>query len=107
MARPPVRSASAARFCGLVVECRLTNRGNRPGIPSGQRNHRDWTVPMEFVFWAVVAIIALAVGSICALNLRPRKAAFGRDPARSDAAPRTKEHGVDLQARRKTYDDVT
>ena len=55
---------------------------------------------MEIVFWAVVAIIALAVGYVCAL-------ARGRDPARSDAAPRTKEHGVDLQARRKPYDDVT
>ena len=62
---------------------------------------------MEIVFWAVVAIIALAVGYVCALNLRPRKVALGRDLARSDAAPRTKEHGVDLQARRKPYDDVT
>jgi len=62
---------------------------------------------LEIVFWAVVAIVALAVGYVCALNLRPRKAALGHDPARFDAAPQTKEHGVDLQARRKTYDDVT
>jgi hypothetical protein len=62
---------------------------------------------MKIVFWAIVAIVVLAVSYVCALNLRPRKTALGCDPARSDAAPQTKEHGVDLQARRKTYDDVT
>jgi flagellar biosynthesis/type III secretory pathway M-ring protein FliF/YscJ len=59
------------------------------------------------VFWALVAIVALAVVYVCALKLRARKAALGRDPARSDATSQTKEHGVDLQARRKSYDDVT
>jgi len=64
--------------------------------------------PMEMVvFWMLVAIVLLAVGYVCALNLRTRKAAFGRDPARFDPAPQIKEHGVDLQARRKTFDDVT
>jgi len=62
---------------------------------------------MEIVFWLTVAIIALAVIYVCVLNLRTRKAAVGRDPARFDATADTKEHGVDLQARRKTYDDVT
>jgi hypothetical protein len=28
------------------------------------------------------------------------------EPSTSDVAPGTKEHGVDLQARRKTYDDL-
>jgi len=59
------------------------------------------------VFWALVAIVVLAVGYVCALNLRTRKGAFGSDPARFDAPPQIKEHGVDLQARRKTFDDVT
>jgi len=59
------------------------------------------------VFWALVAIVVPAVGYVCALNLRTRKAGFGRDPARFDAAPQIKKHGVDLQARRKTFDDVT
>jgi len=62
---------------------------------------------MEILFWVVVAIIALAVGYVCVLNLRPRKATLGRDAARTDVSPRTKEHGVDLQARRKSYDDLT
>ena len=58
----------------------------------------------EFIKVATVAIIALAVGYVCALSLRTRKAPFGRDHATSDAM---KEHGVDLLSRRKTYDDVT
>ena len=62
---------------------------------------------MEIVFWVIGAIIVLAVIYVCALSFRKRKEAFGRDPARSDMASGTKEHGVDLQARRKTYDDVT
>jgi hypothetical protein len=46
---------------------------------------------MEIVLWVVVAVIALAAVYVCALNLWTRKAALGRDPARSDAAPQTKE----------------
>jgi hypothetical protein len=49
---------------------------------------------VEIVFWLIVAIIVLAVG--CALGFRERK-----------KTPNTKERWVDLQARRKTYDDVT
>ena len=59
------------------------------------------------VFWVIVAVIVLAIVCIGALNLRKRKEALGREPATSDAAPGAKEHGVDLQARRKTYDDIT
>jgi hypothetical protein len=55
----------------------------------------------------IVAIIVLAVVYVCALNFRKRKEALGREPSMSGVAPDTKEHGVDLQARRKTYDDVT
>ena len=62
---------------------------------------------MEIVLWAVVAIIALAVLYVCVLNFRKPKGVLGREPARFDAVADTKEHGVDLQARRKTYDDVT
>ena len=62
---------------------------------------------METVFWVIVAIIVVAVAYVCALNLRKRKGVFGREPSMSDVAPSTKEHGVDLQAHRKTYDDVT
>jgi len=61
---------------------------------------------MEIV-WVIIAIIVLAIVYIGALNFRNRKEALGREPATSDAALGTKEHGVDLQARRKTYDDVT
>lgn len=62
---------------------------------------------MEIIFWVIAAIIVLAVVYVCALNFRKRKEALGRDPARSELAPGKKEHGVDLQARRKTFDDVT
>ena len=55
---------------------------------------------MEIVFWVIVAIGALVIAYICALGLRYRSDRFA-------AAPDRKEHGVDLQARRKTYDDVT
>jgi hypothetical protein len=62
---------------------------------------------MKILFSLIVAIVVLAVVYIGVLNLWKRKEALGREPARSDVAPDTKEHGVDLQARRKTYDDVT
>ena len=57
---------------------------------------------MEIVFWVIVAIIVLAVVYVCALSFRKRKQAFGREPSMSDVVPDTKEHGIDLQARRKT-----
>jgi hypothetical protein len=60
---------------------------------------------MEIVFWLIVAIIVLAVGYVCALSFRKRKEAVVRPL--SDVAPDPQGHGVDLQARRKTYDDVT
>ena len=50
---------------------------------------------MEIVFWLIVAVV-LAVVYVCALGFRKRK-----------ETPDIKEHGVDLQTRRKTYDDVT
>jgi cytoskeletal protein RodZ len=62
---------------------------------------------MQNVFWVIVAVIVLAVAYALAQNLRKRKGVFGREPSMSDVAPSTKEHGVDLQAHRKTYDDVT
>jgi hypothetical protein len=61
---------------------------------------------MEIVFGVIVAIIVLAVVYVCALSFRKRQEALGRKP-RSDVAPNTKEHGIDLQARRKLYDDAT
>jgi hypothetical protein len=62
---------------------------------------------MEIVFSVIVAIIVLAVVYVCALTFRTRKKAPAREPSLSDVASDTKEHGIDLQARRKTYDDVT
>jgi len=62
---------------------------------------------MEIVFWMIVAIIVLAVGYVCALSFRKRKEAVVREPPISDVAPDKKGHGIDLQARRKTYDDIT
>jgi len=56
---------------------------------------------MDIIFWAIVTIIALAIVYVCALTTR--KSRLGR----SGAAPGAKEHGVDLQARRKLHDDVT
>jgi hypothetical protein len=55
----------------------------------------------------IVAIVVPAVVYACALSFRKRKEALGREPFMSDVAPDTKGHGIDLQARRKTYDDVT
>jgi hypothetical protein len=60
---------------------------------------------LDTLFWVIVAIIVLAVAYVCAQNLRKRKGVFGREPSMSNVS--TKEHGVDLQAHRKTYDDVT
>ena len=62
---------------------------------------------METVLWVIAAIIVLAVVYVCALSFRRRKEALGDEPSMSDVAPATKEHGIDLQARRKTYDDIT
>ena len=62
---------------------------------------------MEIVFWLIVAIIILAVVYVCALSFWKRKEAVGREPPMSDVAPDPIGHGIDLQARRKTYDDVT
>ncbi|MGA7002788.1 MAG: hypothetical protein WCC81_06330 [Pseudolabrys sp.] len=58
---------------------------------------------MEIVFWVIVAIVALVIAYICALSVAKRR--YRSD--RSAAAPDPKEHGVDLQARRKLHDDVT
>jgi len=55
----------------------------------------------------IVAIIVLAVVYVWALSFRKRKEALGRESSMSDGAPDTKGHGIDLQARRKTYDDIT
>jgi hypothetical protein len=62
---------------------------------------------MEIIFWVIAAIIVLAVVYVCALSFRKRKETLGREPPMSDVAPDTKGHGMDLQARRKTYDDVS
>ena len=62
---------------------------------------------METIFWVLGAIIVLAIVYVCALSFRKRKQALEGKPSTSDVAPGTKEHGVDLQARRKTYDDLT
>jgi len=62
---------------------------------------------MEIVLWPIGAIIVLAIVYVCALSFRKRKQALEGKPSTSDVAPGTKEHGVDLQARRKTYDDLT
>jgi hypothetical protein len=62
---------------------------------------------MEIAFWMIVAIIMLAVVYVCALSFRRRKETLGREPSMSDVTPDTKWQGIDLQARRKTYDDVT
>jgi hypothetical protein len=60
---------------------------------------------IAIVFWMIVAIFVIAV--VYALSFRKRKEALGREPSMSDVAPDTKGHGIDLQARRKTYDDIT
>jgi len=53
---------------------------------------------MEIVFWVIVTIIALAIVFVCAF--------LGKRKPPTDLAPDPQGHGVDLQARRKTYDDV-
>ena len=58
---------------------------------------------METVFWVIVAIVVLAVVYTCVLTPMKRKEA----PPRTLTAPDTNEHGVDLQPRRKTFDDLT
>lgn len=51
---------------------------------------------METVFWVIAAIVVLAVAYVCTLSFGKRK------EVKSE-----KEQGVDLQARRKTFDDLT
>ena len=58
---------------------------------------------MQLVFWVIVAIVVLAVVYTCVLTFMKSKEA----PRRTLTAPDTNEHGVDLQARRKTFDDLT
>jgi len=58
---------------------------------------------METVFWVIVAIVVLAVVYTCVLTPMKRKEEVRRTLNASD----TNEHGVDLQARRKTFDDLT
>jgi len=62
---------------------------------------------MEIIFWVIAAIIVLAVVCIWGLHLWKRKEVPGGERSVSDVTPDTKGHGIDLQARRKTYDDVT
>ena len=50
---------------------------------------------MEIVFWAVVAIIALVVGYVCASNVRPktsRSACRIQSPLRTIRFPSQAEH---------------
>ena len=61
---------------------------------------------MEIVFWVIFVIIMLAVVYVGALSFGKHQEARGRERAKSDVAPDTKEHGIDLQARRKLYDDA-
>jgi hypothetical protein len=58
---------------------------------------------MKILFSLIVAIIVLAVVYTCVLTFMKRKEALRR----TLTAPDTNEHGVDLQARRKTFDDLT
>jgi len=58
---------------------------------------------METVFWVIVAIVVLAVVYTCVLTPMKRKEEVRRTLNASD----TNEHGVDLQARRKPFDDLT
>jgi cytochrome c-type biogenesis protein CcmH/NrfG len=58
---------------------------------------------METVFWVIVAIVVLAVVYTCVLPFMKRNEALRR----TLTAPDKNEHGVDLQARRKTFDDLT
>jgi hypothetical protein len=53
------------------------------------------------------AIIVLAIVYVGALSFRKRKETLEGKPSTSDVVLGTKEHGIDLQARRKTYDDLT
>jgi hypothetical protein len=62
---------------------------------------------METIFWVLGAIIVLAIVYVCALSFRKRKEAIAGKPSTSEVAPGKKEHGVDLQARRKSFDDLT
>ena len=58
---------------------------------------------LKILLSLIVAIIVLAVVYTCALTFMKRKEVLRRKLT----APDIKEHGVDLQTRRKTYDDVT
>ena len=58
---------------------------------------------MKILFSLIVAIIVLAVVYTSALTFMKRKEALRLKLT----APDTNEHGVDLQARRKTFEDLT
>ena len=62
---------------------------------------------MEVMFWTIAAFVVLAVIYVYTLSFRKREEAVPRGPPMSDVAPDPIGHGIDLQARRKTYDDVT
>ena len=60
---------------------------------------------MDTVFWVIVVIVALMIVYVYVVSFREGR--LGRKSARSAAALDPKEHGIDLQARRKLHDDVT
>jgi hypothetical protein len=101
-------------FCLLTVGSRQGRRvaarpilhdywSNEKSRPLGE-NPSYVEGAMEIVFWVIVAIVALVIAYICAVSVAKRRR-YRSD--RSAAAPDPKEHGVDLQARRKLHDDVT
>ncbi len=60
---------------------------------------------MEILLWLILAIIVLAI-IYGFMNVGKRKESAGREPPKFNVTP-DQRHGIDLQARRKPYDDVT
>ncbi len=76
---------------------------NRTELTRWLRNDRKGE--MEILVWLILATIVLAIiyGS---MNVGKRKESAGRESPKFDVTP-DQRHGIDLQARRKPYDDVT
>ena len=96
-------SGEPAGAFSCVLGCQLFGRLEQNWKSPVGKETLEMEGGLKILFSLIVAIIVLAVVYTCALTFMKRKEALRRKLI----APDTKEHGVDLQTRRKTFDDLT
>ena len=94
-------SGEPAGAFSCVLGCQLFGRLEQNWKSPVGKETLEMEGGLKILFSLIVAIIVLAV--VYTLTFMKRKEALRRKLI----APDTKEHGVDLQTRRKTFDDFT